>query len=371
MRAAQQVKARRPANASSRVAPLATAIVTAIVDFEGQEALIRRLADPLWFQALSAVLVGDVDDGRVTLRALGALWRGLEASTRDLGLAIHWGFSQLDGPTVRSLTAACERLGRAPEPVLHIARIAARVDQLAMLDGYDLTLQAVVLSSDDGWLILDQGRSDVTGRPRRYHWLGRRTPRCIDAPQGAIACDVRRPTTDLTAPSSEATRSAILELSRMTPRVFDATAHDAASSRGSASVGIAPANVTAFQRRFAQFEPRTFDDVLLADGVGPAEMEVLVGLAELLFGVTPCTDDPATHGFTLGQIYGEDGQKRGNQRLSRATDELARAVAMAETSTRLREDALRRLERFASRVRDGQLSTDDTNQKKKQLTFDF
>jgi hypothetical protein len=359
--------------AEAGAAPLASAVAAEVVLASGADGLLRRLVSPPWLQAAGAFLVGGESDARVTVRVLGALRRGLEGGAASVGVAVHLGPPRFDAPAVRGLSAACERVGRAPGPVVRLAARAARIDDAAMLDGYALSLQAVVVTADGGWAVIDQGRSDVTGRPRRYHWIGRREPTVAGGAHAAIACDVRRPVVDLVCPASEAMRAAILELAKMTPAVFEATARDAAWSRGSAGVGIASPSVTAFRDRFGRFAFRSFDDVLLADGIGPREVEVLVGLAELLFGVSPSTEDPATHGFAAGRSVRGAGLDDGERALLEARDELLRAAAAAAVPARVASEAVDRLEAFVERARRSVAVDDDpsTGRRDQQLTLDF
>ncbi|MBX6378470.1 MAG: DUF763 domain-containing protein, partial [Clostridia bacterium] len=69
-----------------RMRRLGAAVVEAIVLDYGTEEVLRRLADPFWFQALGCVLGFDWHSSGVTTTVLGALKEGLREREGELGL---------------------------------------------------------------------------------------------------------------------------------------------------------------------------------------------------------------------------------------------------------------------------------------------
>jgi hypothetical protein len=64
---------------------LGTAIVENIVHHYGTSAFMSRLADPFWFQALGSVMGMDWHSSGITTSVLGALKRGLNPHSQELG----------------------------------------------------------------------------------------------------------------------------------------------------------------------------------------------------------------------------------------------------------------------------------------------
>jgi uncharacterized protein len=82
---------RVPAWLSLRMAALGRVIVEAIVHHYGRDELLRRLADPFWFQAFGAVMGMDWHSSGITTSVIGALKRGLAPVQAELGVFVCGG----------------------------------------------------------------------------------------------------------------------------------------------------------------------------------------------------------------------------------------------------------------------------------------
>src|SRR6201987_3810299 len=65
---------------------LGTAISESVLYHYGAPALLARLSDPFWFQALGAVMGMDWHSSGVTTSVMGALKRGLNPRAHELGI---------------------------------------------------------------------------------------------------------------------------------------------------------------------------------------------------------------------------------------------------------------------------------------------
>ena len=74
-----------------RMRPLSAAIASLIVMEFGPGELIRRMADPVWFQALGCVVGFDWHSSGLTTTLCGALKEGLAGSGEDLPVAVCGG----------------------------------------------------------------------------------------------------------------------------------------------------------------------------------------------------------------------------------------------------------------------------------------
>ena len=77
---------RAPAWLFERMRLLAREIARAVVEEEGPHGLLRRAADPFWFQAFGCVLGFDWHSSGVTTTVCGAVKEGIKDIDRDLGL---------------------------------------------------------------------------------------------------------------------------------------------------------------------------------------------------------------------------------------------------------------------------------------------
>jgi hypothetical protein len=80
---------------AQRMTLLGTAIAENVIHHHGASALVSRLADPFWFQALGSVMGMDWHSPGITTSVLGALKRGLNPRTHELGIYVCGG--TLDG----------------------------------------------------------------------------------------------------------------------------------------------------------------------------------------------------------------------------------------------------------------------------------
>src|SRR5438045_4894844 len=152
-----------------RMSQLAPEIAEVIVLEHGRPEFLRRLSDPHWFQAFGCVLGFDWHSSGVTTTVCGALKEGLRDV--DAGIIVAGGKGATSRKTPAEITAACERLGRDPQPLVYASRISAKVDSAAVQDGYQLYHHCFVFTSTGQWTIVQQGMSDATAMARRYHWL--------------------------------------------------------------------------------------------------------------------------------------------------------------------------------------------------------
>ena len=82
---------RVPAWLASRMSTLGTAIAESVMLHYGRPALLSRLSDPFWFQALGSVMGMDWHSSGITTSVMGALKRGLNPKAAELGIYVCGG----------------------------------------------------------------------------------------------------------------------------------------------------------------------------------------------------------------------------------------------------------------------------------------
>jgi hypothetical protein len=252
--------------------------------------VLRRLSDPYWFQAFGCVLGFDWHSSDLTTTVCGALKEGLRGLESELGIFVE-------------ITAACERIGRNPEPLIYASRISAKVDNSAVQDGYQLYHDSFVFTAQGQWCIVQQGMSDETSMARRYHWLSDDVESYVNEPHAAVCCDATAETLNLVAAESANVRSTSATLAAQKPEV---TLEVLEMDRRHAVTmsDINPKYLRKILLRTYEKAPADFESLLAIEGVGAKTLRALALTSELIYGTRASLRDPARYSFAHG---GKDG----------------------------------------------------------------
>jgi hypothetical protein len=194
------------------MAALGRVIVEAIVHHYGREELLRRLANPFWFQAFGAVMGMDWHSSGITTSVIGALKRGLAPVQAELGVFVCGGKGAHSRRTPVELLDMGERTGVNANALVRASRLVAKIDSAAVQDGYDLYLHGFVATTDGKWCIVQQGMNEQQHEARRYHWLSENLGGFFDSPHSAIEGRNVGPIINLADQQAERSRSAGLKL---------------------------------------------------------------------------------------------------------------------------------------------------------------
>ncbi len=353
-----------------RMTRLGAVICEAVVQDYGRDELLRRLAHPFWFQSFGAVMGMDWHSSGITTSVIGALKRGLQPLSKELGLHVCGGRGRHSRATPGELVAIGERVGFDGAALSRASRLVAKVDSAAVQDGFQLYLHGFIVADDGKWVVVQQGMKDATATARRYHWLSEGLGSFVEAPHAAIdgpaqgrivnltdrrAARARTAQLDLLAtlgPDGIARELAALDPRReapadsdqphlphlVMPRHHDVRAGDVVLRRLHGTLAAA-----------ADRAPSDFADLLLVPGVGARTVEALAAVAEVVHGA-PCRfTDPARFSFAHG---GKDGHPFPVP--LKVYDETIRVLKAAVTRARLGQTeelgAIRRLDAEARRL---------------------
>jgi hypothetical protein len=200
-----------------RMVKLSAEIASWIVVEQGSAELFRRLSDPVWFQAFGAVIGMDWHSSGVTTTVCGALKQGLQGRSRELGLVIAGGKGRTSRRTPDELAAAGPWLGLDPAPYIQASRMAAKVDNNALQDGYQIYHHVFLLDRTGHWAVVQQGMNDANGYARRYHWFSADVHSFVDDPHSAIASEATGAVWNLVAHESAQAREVTAGLAREQP----------------------------------------------------------------------------------------------------------------------------------------------------------
>jgi hypothetical protein len=303
-----------------RMTRLGAVICEAIVLHYGRDELLRRLAHPFWFQSFGCVMGMDWHSSGITTSVIGALKRGLNPLSKELGIHVCGGRGSHSRRTPDELLSVGERVGLDGEALARESRLVAKVDSAAVQDGFDLYLHGFVVAEDGKWTIVQQGMNGQTRTARRYHWLSEGLRSFIDEPHTAIEGQGQGNIVNLTDRRAARSRDGQLDLLRTLGP--DGVVDEFAALEGR-DVQAAPRQPTlphlvmpahhdvregdVILRRLhgslaaaADRGPRDYADLLAVPGVGARTVRALAMVAEVVHGA-PCRfADPARFSLAHG-----------------------------------------------------------------------
>ena len=353
---------RAPAWLFSRMTRLAREVAIHIVADQGPSELLRRLSDPFWFQAFGCVLGFDWHSSGVTTTVTGALKEGLKGLEHDLGIFAQGGKGATSRKTPAEIMTRCDKLSIDPRPLVYASRTAAKVDNAAVQDGYQLYHHSFFFTASRDWCVVQQGMSDGMRMARRYHWLSASLTSFVNEPHEAICADAVGATLNLVSGEHEQLRGRAVELAR-NPRTVMDVVHasgdrlplgepptlDLPSRHALLLQDIDPRRLHTTLLSTYERAPDSFEALLGLEGVGARTLRALALVSEVIYGTPASTRDPARFAFAHG---GKDGIPFPVDRAAydRTIDTLHAAMARANVDRSDKVDALKRLSRFASRT---------------------
>jgi hypothetical protein len=373
---------RVPAWLAARMAALGRVIAEAIVHHYGRAELLRRLADPFWFQSFGAVMGMDWHSSGITTSVIGALKRGLAPIQAELGVFVCGGRGAHSRRTPAELASVGESTGLNATPLIRTSRLVAKIDSALVQDGYELYLHGFFATMDGDWCVVQQGMNPAQREARRYHWGSDSVAGFFDAPHSAIEGRNVGSIINLTDGGAAANRNIGLELVRQgpdplitvlrrhgtphphtpdlfetdepAPQVTSATHLQMPTHHDVRAADVDLKRLHATLAAAADRGPKDFADLLLMPGIGARTVASVAFVAEILHGAPYRFRDPARFALAHG---GKDGHpfpvplKVYDETIS----VLKRAVSNAKLGRNESLEAIRRLDEQARRV-DGVLA---------------
>ena len=352
---------------ASRMSRLGAVMAEAIVHHYGRDELLRRLANPFWFQSFGAVMGMDWHSSGITTSVIGALKRGLGPLQRELGLYVCGGRGSHSRQTPGELIEIGDRVGFDGRALAQTSRLVAKVDSAAVQDGFDLYLHGFIVTEDGRWVVVQQGMNGERKQARRYHWLSEGLESFLDAPHAAIEGPAQGSIVNLADRKAAPSRKRQLELlqslgpvglcaefaalqrsadrqlsSQLTlPHLIMPDHHDVRSK------DVIARRLHAALAAAADRGPEDFQDLLLTPGVGARTVRALALVAEVLHGAPYRFSDPARFSFAHG------GKDRHPFPVPvRVFDETIRVLKAAVQKAKLgREEELAALKRLDDQAR--------------------
>lgn len=303
-----------PAWLLRRMTRLAAVVAELIVDEYGPRGLLERLADPVYFQALSNLIGMDWDSSGSTTVTTGILKAVLNAS--DLGVRVAGGKGRRSLETPAELERHAGELGLDPAAYTRTSYLVAKVDSAAVQAGYQLYHHAFFVSEDGAWAVVQQGMNPGARLARRWHWFSGRVTDPVNEPHSGIM-GVREPFA-LNTVASEASgfrRLAVDLAQEGAARIEGYLRQAQALASGYRPLVLYKpyegVDVRGVLERYAKLgvpkpERRgleaareagvsSYAELLSIRGVGPSTVRALALIAELVYETPPSWRDPVTH----------------------------------------------------------------------------
>lgn len=340
---------------------LSSAIVEAIVEEYGPDEVLRRMADPFWFQSLGCVVGFDWHSSGLTTVLCGALKEGLRQKQKYLGLYIAGGKAMVSRKTPLEIEDYTERFGLSVDVQVlqHASRMSAKVDNSALQDGFQIYHHVFLFTGKGEWAVVQQGMNGESGWARRYHWLGEGVSDFVEDPHTGICGVPAGDILNMVSSESGVSRRASVYLAREKPdevvktlKRFSTLSSDQLRTLNLPSAHPVP-NASRIEKtlgKLYELQPGSYRELLAAEGVGPATVRAFALVAEVIYGVRPCRRDPARYSFAHG---GKDGHPFpvNRQDYDRSISMLEKALRRVKTGDSEAINALRRLSEIESRVR--------------------
>lgn len=287
---------------ADRMTKLGTAITESILLRYGRSEFLSRLSDPFWFQAFGSVMGMDWHSSGITTSVMGTLKRGLQSRSDELGIYICGGRGRHSRNTPDELRAVSDRRGFDGEALVRTSRLAARIDNNAIADGFQIYLHNFVVTSDGEWAIVQQGLNDKSGLARRYHWHSTAVHDFTSEPHTGIVGESQGEIMNLVDGQAKPAQLALLDIVQQKPvatllearRLLVPARHDVRASDVDLKRLGAVLSV-AYDREF-----HSFAELLLLEKLGPRTLQTLALVAEVVHGTPARFADPARFSFALG-----------------------------------------------------------------------
>src|SRR5215471_7316487 len=251
---------RVPVWLAARMTALGTAISEAVVHHYGPSELLTRLSDPFWFQALGCVMGMDWHSSGITTSVMGALKRGLNPRAGELGIHVCGGRGRQSRKTPDELRALADRSGLDGDALVETSRLTARIDNNAIVDGFQIYLHSFIVSADGEWTVVQQGMNAASRLARRYHWHSATVRDFTCEPHTAIVGKHAGVITNLVDRRAKPAQDALLTIAHADPaQTLADVRHDDVDLRRLGAV-----LTVAYER-----ELRDFAQLMLVENLGP------------------------------------------------------------------------------------------------------
>ncbi len=362
---------------------LAREVIKVLVMEFGNEGLLRRLSNPLWFQAFNNVIGMDWDSSGSTTVTTSIIKQVLNELCLDVRIAGGKGRISLDVPQEIS-TYVDELKGSTSliNKLVRFSKLSAKVDSALLQDGFTLYHHAIAFDINGRWVVIQQGMNSESRLARRYHiaWFAVSS---IDVePHSGISSDYVGEVLNLTDINSKNCKEVILDLvndgtGKLTTMIAEVNRTLKNVRSLHSYTGLVKDSCSQNQTRFKnipyyrpiridkaliarlarayEVRPSNMEEFLLIPGLGGEVVRALSLISELIYREPPSLKDPVTHPYDPFKyafaVGGKDGVPFPVKRefMVSVIKELEEVVKDAELGSKEKLRAFRALSRLAPR----------------------
>jgi len=326
-----------------RMVKLSRKMVYLMVDKFSPEEVVKRLADPVWFQSLGTVLAFDWNSSGLTTILTAALKEAIRGQEKNLGIFICGGKGKTSRKTPDEILSWSNVLGLEVEKAKNLvynSKMAAKVDSALIQDGFQIYHHSFIFTKSGSWAVIQQGMNTLNQTARRYHWYSDKlkfhspitgSEKLVLEPHTGIASQKKfKRVLNLTKRESEPTQKSsvelvnqnfyslmkdvkilqkhITELNQMV-KIKDKNKELTLLNLENKEYKYHPVvKENFFKNKYLEkilFElterkPKSYEELLSVYGVGPKTIRALALVSEVIYGAKPSYEDPARYGFAFG-----------------------------------------------------------------------
>ncbi|MEM1622621.1 MAG: DUF763 domain-containing protein [Sulfolobales archaeon] len=309
---------------------MAKAIVKLLVFEYGPSHLLRRLSNPLWFQALNNAIGMDWDSSGSTTVTTAILREVLNEENLGVWAVGGKGVKSIEVPKEVSALVDKGLIGsNIGSELIRISRLTAKTDSALLQDGFSLYHHIIVFDEKGNWIVIQQGMNSSERIARRYHlsWEKVDSDDVTIEPHTGALCEKTTVPLNLSARESLKSRKAILDLIHERPAKIAKYIHivNAIIKGYKPLFGGLPRPITTgipYYRPIKLTErllkvlneayevsPSSFPELLLKTRAGPETLRALSLVSELIYREPPPLKDievysPFKYAYAIG---GKDG----------------------------------------------------------------
>ena len=279
-----------------RMVKLSGAISQVIMDEFGPDEMVRRLADPNWFQALSCAIGYDWHSSGTTTVTMGALKEALNESG-EIYIAGGKGRTGLKTPSeIESGTEILSISGESAK-LQEMSRLSAKIDSSLVYDNIGIYHHTIIFSKSRKWTVVQQGMLDGSDMAVRFQWFcGMVNEKDIaDEPHAAVHSSYHSRSLDMTNSENgwarESPAETVSEYNKILSYPERHNIKFDIDMGKRARDTIAKAN---------EIEPNDYRELLLIKGVGRATLRSLAFVSSLIYDRELAYRDPVMYAYNLG-----------------------------------------------------------------------
>lgn len=319
-----------------RMVRLGSAISDVILDEFGAGELLARLCDPDWLQALSCAIGYDWHSSGTTTVTMGAMKEALKESGE---ICIAGGKGRAGIRTPKDIEDGANKMSvGGAERFVELSRMAAKVDSALVYDDAPVYHHSFIFTRKGRWGVVQQAMHSTERKAIRFQILDRtfNEKDFASEPNASVSSAYRARSLDLTYSANSTARTDSVNVLkdneyRRYPYRHEIIRKLDISDRAWKSI-----------EKAAELDPKDYNELLMARGVGRATLRSIAILSSLIYGNDLAYRDPVAYSYNLG---GKDGIPfRVNRRVyDDVTESMKEIVNNARIGKSDRYKALRRL----------------------------